>query len=210
MTDRGARSASLYQASAVPTFLCVDSTPGPGPETCRHEAPDSVGLDGADRAPPFGPGEKDPCRVVAFSRLATGWEGLAIKYFADSIIKPYIEQSGYRSLCEIGASLGENTDRLLELGIELTIVDPCLDADLVAKYSDRADVHFHQGASLDVLPELDGELDCILIDGDHNWYTVHSELCEIERRGLRRPGGTIFFHDVMPPSIGATCITARS
>ena len=87
----------------------------------------------------------------------------------------------------------------MELGIELTIIDPCLDADLVAKYSDREDVHFHQGASLDVLPGLSGELDCILIDGDHNWYTVYSELCEIERHDALKPGGTIFLHDVMPP-----------
>ncbi|HEY0407308.1 MAG TPA: class I SAM-dependent methyltransferase, partial [Pyrinomonadaceae bacterium] len=57
-------------------------------------------------------------------------------------------------------------------------------------------VKIHQGISLDVLPTLTDPFDCILIDGDHNWYTVYHELKIIEERGLQKAGGAIFFHDV--------------
>ena len=50
--------------------------------------------------------------------------------------------------------------------------------------------------SLDVLPSLQKVYDCIMIDGDHNWYTVYHELKSIHQHGILRPGGTIFFHDV--------------
>jgi len=50
--------------------------------------------------------------------------------------------------------------------------------------------------SLDALPNLAGTYDCILIDGDHNWYTVFNELRLIRQRSLLRPGGIIFLHDV--------------
>jgi len=43
---------------------------------------------------------------------------------------------------------------------------------------------------------MQGVYDCILIDGDHNWYTVFNELNLIRQRALLRPGGVIFFHDV--------------
>lgn len=46
---------------------------------------------------------------------------------------------------------------------------------------------------------MDGAYDCILIDGDHNWYTVINELKTIRQRGLLRPGGRIFFHDIEWP-----------
>ena len=41
------------------------------------------------------------------------------------------------------------------------------------------------------------EFDCVLVDGDHNWYTVYNELCWIEKK--INPQGTIFLHDVAPP-----------
>ena len=49
----------------------------------------------------------------------------ALKFFADSVVKPYIQRAGYRRVCEIGASYGENTDRLIELeGLAIDIIDP--------------------------------------------------------------------------------------
>jgi SAM-dependent methyltransferase len=120
-----------------------------------------------------------------------------MKYFADTIIHPLIARQGYRTFCEIGASYGENTDRLLEIpAARITIVDPCLDADLAAKYKDRGNVQVHRGLSLDVLKEPIETFDCILIDGDHNWYTVFNELDLIAKHQLLKPGGTIFLHDV--------------
>lgn len=121
-------------------------------------------------------------------------------FFADTVVKPYIASSGYRRVCEIGASLGLTTDKLLELdSVSVDIIDPCLDADLSKKYRNHERVRVHKGVSLDVLQRLSGPFDCILIDGDHNWYTVYNELRVIEERGLLKRGGTIFFHDVCWP-----------
>jgi hypothetical protein len=118
-------------------------------------------------------------------------------FFADTVIKPYIVASGYRRICEVGASFGKNTDKLLELdAVTIDVVDPCLDTDLAEKYRGNERVRVHRGISLDVLPTLSGQYDCILIDGDHNWYTVYHELKAIKTRDLIKPGGTIFFHDV--------------
>ena len=117
--------------------------------------------------------------------------------FAEKVLKPYILESGYRRICEIGSGLGENADKLLELpSIELTLIDPCIDADLSTKYRDTNNVRVERGTSLEVLPRLSGRFDCILIDGDHNWFTVYHELKIIHERGVLEDGGTIFIHDV--------------
>lgn len=120
-----------------------------------------------------------------------------MKYWIKKVVNRYCEDFGYKSLCEIGASLGGATDRILEMnGIQLTVIDPCLDADLCAKYRNDKRVTIYKGLSLVIIPKLSETFDCILIDGDHNWYTVFNELREIEERHLLRNGGTIFLHDV--------------
>lgn len=120
-----------------------------------------------------------------------------MKFFADRVIKPYILSSGYRRVCEIGACRGENTDKILELDqVDITLIDPCIDMDLAEKYRGVSRLRVLRGTSLEVLPGVQGEFDCILMDGDHNWYTVFHELETIRDRGLLRRGGTIFFHDV--------------
>lgn len=113
---------------------------------------------------------------------------------------PYIAASGYRRLCEIGSQGGSNIDRLLGIGsICIDIVDPCIDLDLEAKYTDDPRVNVRKGLSLNVLPEIEGSYDCIMIDGDHNWYSVYHELTLIHQKQLLAPGGTVFLHDVCWP-----------
>lgn len=120
-----------------------------------------------------------------------------MRYWVGRVIKPYCQDFGYKSLCEIGSSTGGSTDMLVEAsGLHLTVIDPCLDADLSAKYSNDKRVTVHKGLSLEIVPRLSEKFDCILIDGDHNWYTVFNELRAIEERQLLTNGGTIFFHDV--------------
>lgn len=121
-------------------------------------------------------------------------------HFAEPVINPYIERAGYTSVCEVGAQFGDNTKRLLEQGCtHVAVVDPCIDADLEEAYAGDSRVSVHRGLSLDVLKELPGPFDCILLDGDHNWYTVYNELRVIYERGLVREGGTVFIHDVSWP-----------
>lgn len=123
-----------------------------------------------------------------------------MKSFADDVTKPFIQEMGYRQLCEVGAQFGENTGRMLELpGVHVTVVDPCLDADLAERMDGSGRVDMRKGLSLEVLPQLEGPFDCILLDGDHNWYTVFHELKEIHGSGLLVDGGTILVHDVAWP-----------
>jgi len=81
----------------------------------------------------------------------------------------------------------------------VTVIDPCIDANLQEKYHALKNVSVRKGLSLEVLPKLTEQFDCILIDGDHNWYTVFNELRLIEERNLLRNGGAIFLHDVSWP-----------
>jgi hypothetical protein len=47
--------------------------------------------------------------------------------FANKVVKPYIVESGYRLICEIGSRFGENSDALLGLSfVALTVIDPAL------------------------------------------------------------------------------------
>lgn len=122
-------------------------------------------------------------------------EGLTV--FVKNFILPIAQRRGWKKVCEIGVSRGSSTDQILSLpGVSDTIIDPCLDADLIARYADDPRVEVLPNLSLEALPKMKGPYDCFLIDGDHNWYTVFNELNLISRHGLLRPGGMIFFHDV--------------
>ena len=120
--------------------------------------------------------------------------------YVRTFVVPLLAGERWRRVCEIGASLGEGTDLLMSVtGVQDTVIDPCLDCDLAQKFSGNPNVSVKKGTSLEILPHLDGAFDCILIDGDHNWYTVYEELKTISSRSLLRPGGIIFFHDVEWP-----------
>ena len=59
---------------------------------------------------------------------------------------------------------------------------------------------FHRGLSLEALPEIRGA-DAVLIDGDHNWYTVYNELKTIARVAAEegKPFPLTLMHDVEFP-----------
>jgi hypothetical protein len=125
-----------------------------------------------------------------------------MRTFVRHYIAPIARWRRWKSVCEIGARTGTSTDVLLKLKTEShTIVDPCIDEDLPAKYSADSRVRVVRCNSLDALA-AEGQIgpgaafDGILIDGDHNWYTVFNELRLIHERALLRPGGFVFLHDV--------------
>jgi hypothetical protein len=120
--------------------------------------------------------------------------------FIGEVIVPMAHRRRWAKFCEIGASVGLGTDRLLTLpDATITIIDPCFDMDLAAKYLREPRVLVCNGLSLDVLPRLNAGYDCILVDGDHNWFTVHEELEVIRKNKLLKPGGVIFLDDVEWP-----------
>src|SRR3954447_22882881 len=122
--------------------------------------------------------------------------------FWQSVIKPLLMARGSKILVEIGAEEGRNTRNLLEYcreqGAMLHAIDPGPKFDVAAwtkAFEGRLVVR--QGLSLDVLPTL-GPFDTILIDGDHNWYTVFQELKLIEQRSacLSQTFPLVILHDI--------------
>jgi hypothetical protein len=119
-------------------------------------------------------------------------------------IKSLLEAAAPKVIVEIGAAEGASTVRLLELARERDCVvhsidpspDPGLDVDdLKRKYGDR--FIFHRAMSLDALDRIE-QIDAVLIDGDHNWYTVYNELKLLERkaRGEELQFPVTFIHDM--------------
>jgi len=125
-----------------------------------------------------------------------------MRTFVRHYIVPLARRLSWRSFCEIGARDGTSTNYFLRLPFtSYTVIDPCLDEDLQAKYAAEPRIRVLRSNSLDALAGggsigPGATFDCILIDGDHNWYTVFNELRLIHERALLRPGGYIFLHDV--------------
>jgi len=125
-----------------------------------------------------------------------------MRTFVRHYIAPLARKRHWKYVCEIGSRTGASADHLLKLPLTSnTIIDPCIDQDLDAKYAGDPRVQVIKSNSLDALTSSQrigtaSGFDCILIDGDHNWYTVFNELRLIRERALVRPGGFIFLHDV--------------
>ena len=125
-----------------------------------------------------------------------------MRRFARGVLAPYISACGYRRLCEIGSHEGLSIDQLLQAGsVDVEIIDPCIDTDLERKYEDNPHILVRKGRSLEVLPAVCGRVDCIMIDGDHNWYTVYQELKLIHERSLLGTRG----HDLLARCLLAIC-----
>src|SRR5262249_34702764 len=80
----------------------------------------------------------------------------------------------------------------------LHVIDPAPRFD-VAAWQQRFGARFvlHREPSLAALPRID-QIDAVMIDGDHNWYTVISELRVIAERcsARNRPFPLAFLHDI--------------
>jgi hypothetical protein len=123
-----------------------------------------------------------------------------MQLFTKLFVIPLMKSRKWGRMCEIGSCLGEGTDLLQDIpNLKVTVIDPCLDCDLEQKFAGDAHIRMRKGLSLEVLPKLTESFDCVLIDGDHNWYTVYHELEVISDKGLLRKGGMVFFHDVEWP-----------
>ena len=122
--------------------------------------------------------------------------------FWDFLIRPALEAAGVGEIVEIGSEGGKHTQRLLDWcasqGALLHVIEPvpAYDAEkLRASYPTT--LVFHCATSLEILEGL-GKVDAVLIDGDHNWYTVYHELKALEKvNGTSFP--LVFLHDVAWP-----------
>ena len=111
--------------------------------------------------------------------------------FWESIIEPALKVLKPKVIVEIGAGSGKNTRKLIEFcgehGAKLHAIDPepGFDTDKFTKNHGDYFV-FHKALSLDTIGKI-GPFDAVLIDGDHNWYTVYNELKLIERCSEEMP-----------------------
>ncbi|NOU67938.1 class I SAM-dependent methyltransferase [Paenibacillus sp. LMG 31461] len=110
--------------------------------------------------------------------------------FFEKIIKPILIKYEASHIVEIGFFLtGRTTIKLLEyckmMNSKLTLIDPAPRFNTYAYeavFSAELDIHNKQ--SLEVLSEIE-TADVVLVDGDHNWYTVYHELMAIEQIATR-------------------------
>ncbi|WP_426688350.1 class I SAM-dependent methyltransferase [Rhodanobacter ginsengiterrae] len=121
-------------------------------------------------------------------------------------LKPMIETAQPRRIMEIGADRGWNTRNILqycrEHAAHADIIDPAPQPGLHEVLADfsAAEYRYLPLKSLAAIPQLDTP-DIALIDGDHNWATVHSELNLLHARAeqLGLPPPIVFSHDVAWP-----------
>ena len=105
-----------------------------------------------------------------------------MKIFWSTIVRPLLEIIRAKKIIEIGSENGEHSVKLARWAQQnsalLAVIDPLplFDvAEFEKTYSGHAEIHITR--SLDILRDL-LPADVVLIDGDHNWYTVYHE-CKI-------------------------------
>jgi len=121
--------------------------------------------------------------------------------FWNAVVRPLFDIVQPKHVVEIGAATGLNTRNLLqyckdnkEIGVRLTSVDPAPSFDIDSfKEEYGVDFNMDYRLSIDALPDI-ADADIILIDGDHNWFTVFNELKIIEKTH-RESYPIIVFHD---------------
>lgn len=115
------------------------------------------------------------------------------------VIRPVLEMHDASNIVEIGCLFGDNTRNIVDYCLSrkgvLYAIDPFpqFDAEQLQEQY-KGNFEIYRDLSLSVLPTLKN-YDAVLIDGDHNWYTVINELkIIVENSSSKMP--LIFVHDV--------------
>ncbi|MET0306461.1 MAG: class I SAM-dependent methyltransferase [Solirubrobacterales bacterium] len=125
--------------------------------------------------------------------------------FWNSVVRPFLVALRACAVIEIGADTGKMTKPLLEFATAtnavVDVIDPTPKFD-VAEFEEQFGdaMRFHRARSHDVLEAIT-PADVVLIDGDHNWYTVHGELQRLESvaRNAKREFPLVMLHDIEWP-----------
>jgi len=117
------------------------------------------------------------------------------------ILLECLERSRAKSVVEIGAFAGDLTRMLLlwaeRPGARVIAIDPSPQPQLEELEREHEELELIRETSLAALPHVE-VTDAVIIDGDHNYYTVSEELQRIEAR-WREQGAALpllVFHDV--------------
>jgi hypothetical protein len=107
-----------------------------------------------------------------------------------------------KSVAEVGAFAGDLTRVLVAWAAtadaRVLAIDPAPQPGLEQLADEHPELELVRRTSLDALPELTLP-DAIVIDGDHNYYTVSEELRLIHERAADGTLPLLFFHDVLWP-----------
>jgi hypothetical protein len=118
------------------------------------------------------------------------------------VLLPCLDTAGVRSVAEVGAFAGDLTRVLLDWaaksGARVWAIDPSPQDSLVELDRTRDELELVRKTSLEALPEIPLP-DAVVIDGDHNYYTVSEELRLIDERAARGDLPLLLFHDVAWP-----------
>jgi Methyltransferase domain len=116
------------------------------------------------------------------------------------IMLPCLDAAGARSVLEIGAYAGDLTAVLVEWaaesGARVSAIDPSPQDRLVRLADERPELELVRETSLDALPRIP-PADTVIVDGDHNYFTVSEELRLIDAAEGELP--LLLFHDVCWP-----------
>ena len=115
------------------------------------------------------------------------------------VILPCLDGVRARSVVEIGASHGDFTAELLvwaaRSDARVTAVDPAPERGLIELAERDARLRLIQEPSGEALRHLPAP-DAVIVDGDHNYYTVSEELRLIAGLAGDGPGSLVLLHDV--------------
>lgn len=142
--------------------------------------------------PEFDPYRNDPDR----------W-GTSLAQLAE-VLLPCLDAAGARSVLEVGAFAGDLTRVLADWaagsGARVLAIDPAPRDGLLALERERPELELIRETSLEALPSL-ALPDAVVIDGDHNYWTVSEELRLVGERAAagERRLPLLLFHDVCWP-----------
>ena len=182
------------------------------PETGADAALSRVGaraLTGRAGAPvPYdGGGLRAPGGMQSEHRRHSGWRDTDRLDSFDctianlsELVCDVLDAAGSSSVAEVGAEHGLFTERLLAWGTgaedrRVSAVDPYPRPRLVELAAAHPELELVQRTSLDALPELELP-DAVILDGDHNYFTVSEELRLIGERAGGSELPLLLCHDI--------------
>ena len=120
----------------------------------------------------------------------------------EELINACLDTVGAKTVLEVGAFRGDLTARLLEWaersGGSIAAIDPLPPEELLDLLAEHPELELIRETSHEILASRQLP-DVVIIDGDHNYYTLSEELRIIDERA--GPGGLplMMFHDVWWP-----------
>jgi|SRR5215211_2663907 len=118
---------------------------------------------------------------------------------AAEILFPCLDAAGAESVAEVGAYAGDLTGQLVEwadrTAARVIAIDPSPEPQLVKLAEQRPDLELVRKTSHEALRDLELP-DAVIIDGDHNYYTVTEELRLIGEKVQGPDIPLLLFHDV--------------